>query len=76
MVNCLGLWVKSLPFRSVDWVVMFKSPHWYHATRGLGVLMVLYGLLVDHTPERGSIIIGGLGLLGYDLVKRSDPPKE
>lgn len=50
--------------------------HWYYATRALGITLVLYGLIVDHTPERGSIILGGLGLLGYDFVKRAEPPKK
>lgn len=34
--------------------------------------MLLYGLLVDKTPERGSIILGGFGLLGLEKVARGE----
>lgn len=34
--------------------------------------MILFGLFGDDTPERGTIILTGAGLLGYDKVKRSD----
>lgn len=47
---------------------------WYHATRALGVGTILYGILVDKTPERGSIILGGFGLLGLEKVARSEEP--
>lgn len=43
---------------------------WYYATRGVGALLVVYGLLVDHTPERGTLIITGAGLMGVDKVAR------
>jgi hypothetical protein len=58
---------------------MFKSPSslpWYYVTRTLGAAMVVYGLVIDHSPERGTIILGGLGLLGYDSVKRSEPSEK
>jgi hypothetical protein len=45
---------------------------WYYATRTLGVVMVLYGLFGDKTPERGTIIITGAGLIGVDKVARSE----
>lgn len=48
---------------------------WFYATRSLGVLFMLYGLLVDHSPDRATIILIGGGLVGYDRVKRSDAPK-
>lgn len=32
----------------------------------------MYGLLVDKTPERGSIILGGFGLLGLEKVARGE----
>lgn len=50
--------------------------HWFYVTRGLGVLLVVYGLLVDHTGERGTIILTGAGFLGLDKVARSEPPKK
>jgi hypothetical protein len=52
------------------------SIRWYHATRALGIFLVLYGVLGDSTPERGTLILGGLGLLGFDSVKRSDASKQ
>jgi hypothetical protein len=45
---------------------------WFHATRAIGILLLAYGVLVDHTPERGSIILGGLGLLGLEKVARTE----
>lgn len=50
-----------------------KVMPWYFWTRGLGSLLVLYGLLVDHSPERSTIILTGAGLLGLDKVARSEP---
>jgi hypothetical protein len=47
-------------------------PPWAFATRGLGVVMVLYALLVDHTPERGMILLTGAGFVGLDKVARSE----
>lgn len=34
--------------------------------------MLGYGLLIDKTPERGSIIVGGLGLIGLEKVARDE----
>jgi hypothetical protein len=45
---------------------------WNYVTRALGVFMVLYGVLVDHSEDRGTIIIGGMGLFGADRVLKSD----
>lgn len=53
-----------------------KTLPWFYATRGLGVVLLLYGLLVDQTPERGTIILGGLGLLGVEKVAKSDESKK
>jgi hypothetical protein len=44
---------------------------WYYVTRAIGAFMVLYGMLGDHSPDRGTIIITGTGLLGLDKVARS-----
>lgn len=38
----------------------------------MGISVLLYGLLVDKTPERGSIILGGFGLLGLEKVARGE----
>lgn len=58
---------------------------WFHATRALGVLVFLYGVFVDRSPERGTIILSGAGLAGFDKVagggsdsdkkKNDDSPK-
>lgn len=54
--------------------VQKRNPfQWYHATRALGIVTLAYGLLVDHTPERGSIILGGFALLGIEKVARGEP---
>ncbi len=45
---------------------------WYHVTRALGVLVFLYGVFVDDSPERGTIILTGAGLAGFDKVARTD----
>ncbi len=37
--------------------------------------MLVYGILVDHTPERGTIILTGAGFVGYEFVQRSEPKK-
>jgi hypothetical protein len=49
---------------------------WYHVTRLLGVFLTIYGVLVDSSGDRGTIIIAGLGLLGYDKVARSENDKK
>jgi hypothetical protein len=52
----------------------FQFP-WYFATRTLGAVILLFGVFADTTPERGTIILTGAGLLGLDKVARSDGPK-
>lgn len=54
---------------------MAKQLRWFHFTRLLGVVVLLYGLLLDDSPERGTIILGGFGLVGFDKVARSEPSK-
>jgi hypothetical protein len=49
---------------------------WFYITRALGATLVLYGLLIDQTPERGTIILSGLGLLGVEKVAKSEPAKQ
>jgi hypothetical protein len=38
----------------------------------MGVFMVLFGVLVDKSGERGTIIVTGAGLAGFDRVVRKD----
>lgn len=45
---------------------------WFHITRAIGVLVFLYGVFLDNSPERGTIILTGAGLAGFDKVARSD----
>lgn len=47
---------------------------WWHVTRAVGVVVFLYGVFLDHSPERGTIILTGAGLAGFDKVARSDSP--
>lgn len=48
---------------------------WFHLTRAIGVAVFLFGVFIDHSPERGTIILAGAGLAGFDKVARSEPPK-
>lgn len=48
---------------------------WYYATRFMGALILLYGVFLDSSEERGTIILAGAGLLGIDKVARSEPEK-
>lgn len=45
---------------------------WYYWTRLLGSITILFGLFVDTSGERSTIILTGAGLLGIDKVARSD----
>lgn len=58
----------------VSYGSMKETPviHWYYFTRMLGVVVLVYGLLVDSTAERGTIILGGFGLIGFDKVARNN----
>jgi hypothetical protein len=53
---------------------LFPFP-WYYWTRLLGTVILLYGAFGDDTPERGTLILTGAGMLGIDKVARSEPPK-
>lgn len=53
---------------------MIRIP-WFYATRLMGAAILLFGVFGDHTPERGTLILTGAGLLGLDKVARSEPPK-
>lgn len=48
---------------------------WFHATRVLGVMGFVYGLFLDKSGDRATIIIASIGLMGYDKVARSEPGK-
>lgn len=52
-----------------------KTPQfpWFYATRLLGTVLLVFGVFGDHTPERGTIILTGAGLLGIDKVARNEP---
>lgn len=49
---------------------------WFFFTRGLGTVILLYGIFGDKTPERGTIILTGAGVAGFDKVARSEPTKK
>lgn len=49
---------------------------WYYFTRALGAVILLFGVFVDHSPERGTLILTGAGLLGIDKVARSEKPEK
>lgn len=56
---------------------MKKLPYvpWYHITRFLGTVILLFGVFGDASADRGTIILTGAGLLGLDKVARSEPTK-
>ncbi len=45
---------------------------WYFATRLLGAFLIVFGALFDQSPERGTLILTGAGLLGIDKVARTE----
>ena len=53
---------------------VFTKLKWYWFTRLLGTTIILYELFgAAGSPERGTIILVGAGILGYDfVVHRSD----
>jgi hypothetical protein len=49
---------------------------WYYWTRFLGSTIVLFELfLAQGTPERGTILVVGAGMLGFDSVVRKADSK-
>ena len=48
---------------------------WPYVTRAIGAVMVLYGMFFDHSGERGTIILAGVGFLGYEFVGKSEPDR-
>lgn len=49
---------------------------WEFVTRAIGFGLLVYGLLLDNTSERGTIILAGVGFLGYDRVAKSEPERK
>lgn len=45
---------------------------WYYFTRAMGAIILAFGVFLDHSPERGTLILTGAGLLGIDKVARSE----
>jgi hypothetical protein len=49
---------------------------WFYITRTIGAIMILYELLGwGGSTERGTIILAGCGLLGFDYVARNEGRK-
>ena len=54
-----------------------RNLKWYYVTRGMGLITVLYELFfANGTAERGTIILAGFGVMGFDLVSRKDKPAD
>lgn len=49
---------------------------WFHITRLVGVITFLFGLFVDQSGDRGTILLLGAGMAGFDKVARSDQSKK
>lgn len=54
-----------------NWFAKLGIP-WEYVTRAIGAGLLAYGLLVDHTDERGTIILAGVGFLTVDAVAKSE----
>lgn len=52
------------------------TPKWYWATRSIGAFTALYELLLDHSNERGTIILAAFGIMGFDWVSRRERRSE
>jgi hypothetical protein len=48
---------------------------WPYVTRTIGAVMVGYGMFFDESAERGTIILAGVGFLGYEFVQKSEPKR-
>lgn len=55
--------------RLLTGMTIFK---WYYFTRGLGAVMMVYGLLWDETGDRATILLIAAGMLGFDAVARNE----
>lgn len=64
---------SSPPQKTARW--RLPTFPWFYVTRLIGASILIFGVFADHTPERGTIILTGAGLLGIDKVARSDTPK-
>ena len=53
-----------------------KKLPWYFFTRAIGAIAALYELVLDRSPERGTIIIAAFGLMGFDWVARREEQYE
>lgn len=51
---------------------LISTLRWYYFTRLLGAVVLCFGVFLDHSPERGTLILTGAGLLGIDKVARSE----
>lgn len=51
---------------------MTQRFRWYYVTRLIGAVILVFGVFADHSPERGTIILTGAGLMGFDKVARGD----
>ena len=49
---------------------------WYWITRGIGAITALYELLIDHSAERGTVILAAFGLMGFDWVAKREKSYE
>lgn len=51
----------------------FQQLYWYHATRALAVVLILWGLMIEDDPgNRSTYVTAAFGLLGAEPVARRD----
>lgn len=48
---------------------------WVHGTRLVGISLLAYAMLNPKDPDRGTFIMGGLGMLGTELVAGKEAKK-
>lgn len=51
---------------------LIQQIKWYYFTRGIGAVTALYELVIDHSAERGTIILAAFGLMGFDWVAKRE----
>ena len=40
------------------------------------MIAAMYELLIDHSPERGTVILAAFGIMGFDWVARREKDRK
>lgn len=56
---------------------LIEKLHWYYFTRGAGLVVFMNEVFLDKTsPDRTTIILAAVGLMGFDKVARTTDHEE